>query len=224
MSLKNKKILIVDDDDDFRRIARHILETSGLIVDEANSVSAAMERIQNNPPQIVLTDLHMPEETGFDLIEKLLKQGILKKLPVIVLSSLNDVPSVRRAITLGVKDYVIKPLKTPVLLQKLRKVNLANDYVKIDLPMPIPSSIAMKAEIKLVGESGFQIQSAVKINPDSVIKINSELLKSLSTRFTPTSITPKYFKNGTYLSNFSFIGMNPDNLKKLRGWISLWKK
>lgn len=68
---KRKKILLVDDDSDLRKIARHILESAGMIVDEAESVAQGTEQIKNSPPHVLLTDLHMPVETGFDLIEKL---------------------------------------------------------------------------------------------------------------------------------------------------------
>lgn len=224
MSLKGKKILLVDDDSDLRKIARHILESAGMIVDEAESVYEGLEKIKNSPPHVLLTDLHMPVETGFDLIEKLRSTGQLKKLPVIVLSSLNDVPNVRKAITLGVKDYVIKPIKTPVILRKLRKVLLGHDYVKIELPVPISADMIVDAQLSMIGEAGFQIQAGAKIQNSSPVIIESELLKEIPTKYQLSPLPRKYVNAGVYCNDFVFTGIKEADMQKIRTWVAQWRQ
>ncbi len=224
MSLNGKTILLVDDDPEFRKLASHILTNAGLIITEAESVAEAMEKLKSTTPHILLTDLQMPVETGYDLIEKLRSAGNLKKLPVIVLSSLNDVPHVRKALALGVRDYVLKPLKPAILLRKLRKVLLGKDYVRIDLPMPIAADISVSANLNLIGEAGFQIHAGVKIQTNDSISIESELLNEVKTKYQLSPLPRRYLSSGIYSNDFVFTGITESEMQKIRTWMAQWRQ
>lgn len=224
MSLKDKKVLLVDDDPDFRMIARHILEGAGLSVDEAESVDEGLEKIQSSPPHVLLTDLHMPEKTGFDLIEELRERDYLKSLPVIVLSSLSDVPSVRKAIALGVTDYVVKPIKAPILLRKLRKIFLSSEFIKIDLPLPLSAEIIIESQISMIGEAGFQVLAPVKIKPLNSVFIESRIIEELNTKYQSSPLPRRYIQGGIYCNDFLFTGIQEVEMQKIRTWMAQWRQ
>ena len=81
-------VLIVDDHDSFRSLARKMLETAGFAVTEASTGAEATEAAASGCPRIVLLDIQRPDINGFDVAERLARQGRPK--PVIVLTSTRD--------------------------------------------------------------------------------------------------------------------------------------
>ena len=82
------KILIVDDDDQIRRAWRRVLEGSGYIIREARNGREALDRIEENPPDIMLLDLDMPVMNGAETLE-IVRQR-LPDLPVIVITAFGE--------------------------------------------------------------------------------------------------------------------------------------
>ncbi|MDR2785044.1 MAG: response regulator [Treponema sp.] len=104
-----KKIMIVDDEVIVRLGIRSIVnwEEHGYTVSaDASNGEEAMEKIIRRRPDIVLTDLVMPNMDGFELIRRC--KDLYPDIRFVVLSSYNDFESVRKAMKLGVKDYIFK--------------------------------------------------------------------------------------------------------------------
>lgn len=74
-------ILVVDDDPDVREILRAHLEDAGHAVDEAENGEAAIERLREQPADLVITDIYMPKLGGLDLINRIRSFGL--KMPII---------------------------------------------------------------------------------------------------------------------------------------------
>src|SRR5271154_2065315 len=119
--LKGKKILLIDDAPDARVFARRILAGDGADVEEASTIDEGLAIVARSAPHLIITDLMLPEKTGFDLLAERANNPTLAAIPTLVLSSSNDPKSVVRAISSGAVDYVLKPLKANLLLQKARK-------------------------------------------------------------------------------------------------------
>ena len=85
-----KKILIVDDRTEFRRLTKSILSTNYQVESAQNGVEA-MALLQNGQfePDLIVTDLIMPVMGGKDFLEQLKSSGVYKNIPVIVLSSID---------------------------------------------------------------------------------------------------------------------------------------
>jgi CheY-like chemotaxis protein len=83
-----KKILVVDDEQDVRDYLSSYLEDQGYECRSAQDGLVAMEMVQQEPPDLILLDLQMPEETGTGLYRKLHHKKDLKEIPVIVISGL----------------------------------------------------------------------------------------------------------------------------------------
>ena len=65
------RVLVVEDDDDARELVQSVLETAGCVVTVAGSVASAMESFEREMPDILLSDIGLPDETGYDLIRKI---------------------------------------------------------------------------------------------------------------------------------------------------------
>ncbi|MCC6764713.1 MAG: response regulator [Deltaproteobacteria bacterium] len=109
-------ILVVDDSDEVRLLASRILEREGYQVTAADSGVSALERLQTFVPDLVVSDIMMPEVDGYRLLERLREDPRLLAVPVIFLSALGDATSLERGNRLGVEHYLVKPFTAKQLL------------------------------------------------------------------------------------------------------------
>ena len=94
-------ILIVDDDEDLRVLARKILSKAGHRVLEAADGEAGLSMIENQHPDLVLLDLNMPAPNGYEVLQILRSRPATRLLPVVVLTAQGDEESVRRSFDTG---------------------------------------------------------------------------------------------------------------------------
>ncbi len=101
--------LVVDDDPDIRRIISAILSRLGFSVSQAADGREAIKRLDAARPSLLCLDLMLPESSGFDVCEHVLKAPPLSGLPILMVSA-RDMPDSRAvAEELGVHSYLIKP-------------------------------------------------------------------------------------------------------------------
>ena len=112
-----KRILIVDDERQIIRMLRTALQSSGYEVATAYNGLEALERIKAQPPDLIITDLAMPEMNGVELTHAVRRQG---ETPIIVLSVRDSEGMKVRALDEGADDYVTKPFNMPELLARVR--------------------------------------------------------------------------------------------------------
>jgi sigma-B regulation protein RsbU (phosphoserine phosphatase) len=115
-------ILVVDDDKFTRMLLRQLLEQEGYTVAEVEDGEQCLSHYTKLKPDMVLLDALMPEMDGFTCCTKLqqLQQG--SRIPVLMITGLNDQASVDRAFAAGATDYITKPIHPPVLRQRLRRL------------------------------------------------------------------------------------------------------
>lgn len=109
------KILVVDDDEHKRNILFRRLKKNGHKVLLAENGYRAMEILEKETIDLILLDILMPGISGIDVLKKLKSTERFKDIPVLVISSLNDVESVVECIKIGAEDYLPMPFN-PILL------------------------------------------------------------------------------------------------------------
>lgn len=119
--MAKKKILVVDDDKSILRIIEARLKHASYEVELASNGEEAIESMHKRLPRLVLLDIVMPGVDGFMVLETIKKDKRLKKVPVIMITSKCEDRDVQRAITMGAKDYLVKPFSPAVLLDKVRR-------------------------------------------------------------------------------------------------------
>ncbi|NTW97285.1 MAG: hybrid sensor histidine kinase/response regulator, partial [Oscillochloris sp.] len=117
-------ILVVDDNQINRMLLRIQLEREGHQVETAEHGLAALELLRARPFDIVLLDLLMPEMDGFQVLSVLQADSDLRRIPVIVISALDEMESVVRCIEMGATDHLARPFD-PVLLRARINASLA---------------------------------------------------------------------------------------------------
>ena len=109
-------LLVVDDNEMNREILSRRLQRDGHTVAVAESGPQSLEMIEANSFDLVLLDIMMPDMDGYQVLERLKSDDVLRHIPVIMLSALDEIDSVVRCIELGAEDYLSKPFN-PVLLR-----------------------------------------------------------------------------------------------------------
>jgi hypothetical protein len=119
--LKDKKILIVDDD--IRNIfaMTSLLERYGMQILSAETGKAALEKLQSIPDvDVALMDIMMPDMDGYDTMRAIRKFGKFRALPVIALTAKAMKGDREKCIDAGASDYIAKPVDSTELLSMLR--------------------------------------------------------------------------------------------------------
>jgi twitching motility two-component system response regulator PilH len=101
-------ILIMEDDHFFQNFYSQKLTEKGYQVEVAADGEAGMKLVQEKKPGLILLDIIMPKKDGFQVLEELAKDPVLKNIPVLVFSTLGQEADMIKAKTLGAKDYINK--------------------------------------------------------------------------------------------------------------------
>ena len=109
-----KRILVVDDDDAVATVLAGMLEQHAHQADTAGSVREALQRIDHDPPDLVLTDLRMPGESGLDLVSHLRRE--MPEVPVAVITAHGSIETAVQAMKRGAVDFLTKPFERDAVL------------------------------------------------------------------------------------------------------------
>jgi two-component system, OmpR family, KDP operon response regulator KdpE len=113
----HRRILVVDDEPQITRVLRTSLSSQGYDIRVANDGETALEILKDWTPDLVITDLSMPNMDGLQLCERLRTKS---KLPIIVLSVKGEERTKVRALDAGADDYITKPFGMNELLARVR--------------------------------------------------------------------------------------------------------
>ncbi|MES2717784.1 MAG: EAL domain-containing protein [Pseudomonadota bacterium] len=114
------RILMVDDDAGARRLTRATLNKAGFEVIEAANGALALEALRLSLPDLVLMDVSMPVMDGFDACAALRALPGGERVPVTMITGLDDTQSIERAFEVGATDFITKPINWSVLPHRVR--------------------------------------------------------------------------------------------------------
>jgi CheY-like chemotaxis protein len=198
-------------------------------VEESSHVQSALEKINVRLPSLIILDLMMKGETGFEFLEYRRRLPDLARVPVIVASSLNDFGSVFKAISLGASDYLVKPFDTQLLVQKVQKLLKDPSFMGFQFEeknRPRVRAI-LSVQVKSVTEVGFLLEIPAKLVPGDSLSVRSDLLDELGHTDFPLRAVASEFKllgdRSVYLTDVVAAGVGEEAARKIRKVIRLWK-
>jgi two-component system chemotaxis response regulator CheY len=123
-------ILIVDDSSTMRNVIKKILRLSGIqlgICLEASNGKEALELLESNWVDLILSDINMPVMDGFGFLRALNERHSLDEVPVVLITTESDETRLQEALRLGAKGYIHKPFKPETVRSLLAQVMGEND-------------------------------------------------------------------------------------------------
>jgi CheY-like chemotaxis protein len=120
------RVLIVDDDRSMRMLLALAMEEEGYQTLEARDGEQGLEEFQRSRPDMILLDAVMPGMDGIECCRQLRAMAGGDRVPILIVTVLDDRESVDRAFEAGATDYITKPIYWPVLCQRVRRLLEAN--------------------------------------------------------------------------------------------------
>ena len=170
MENNRNHILIVDDDNRIRDLLRDYLSENNYIVSTAENADQAKERLKFLKFDIIILDVMMPGQNGYELTKEVKKQ---MKVPIILLTAKGEVENRIKGLELGADDYIGKPFEPKELLLRIKniinkntKLNLETNYfvgkAKIDLNKMV---ISLNEKFKKINNSEKKVLIEMLSNP-----------------------------------------------------------
>ncbi len=122
------KILVIDDDVRIRELLQKILTKNGFITSIASDVNEARKQLKKEKFDLLVLDLMLPEESGFDFLKEIREKQNL--IPVIMLTAMGDIDNKTQCFEGGCNDYLVKPFEPKELI--LRINNLLKNTKKVN--------------------------------------------------------------------------------------------
>lgn len=142
-------ILIVDDEPANLSVLGDLLLDAGYRVKAARSGSAALRYVAQVPrPALILLDVMMPEMNGYEVLTTLRNDPVVRDIPVVFLTALDNAQDEERGFRHGAVDYITKPLKPEVVLARVRsqlQAKLARDWLR-DQNQALEAEVARRME------------------------------------------------------------------------------
>jgi two-component system chemotaxis response regulator CheY len=107
-----KRVLIIDDEPLIRLMVKKDLEKLGYQIDTASNGEEGWQKIINQPPDLVITDLNMPGVYGLELLERIRNEPTTAELPVLCITSDSNIDTKQRAILMKATGWVQKPFNS----------------------------------------------------------------------------------------------------------------
>jgi CheY-like chemotaxis protein len=115
-------VLLVEDEDQLRRVMKDLLERDGYTVAEARDGVQALDQVDRLAPDVIILDLNLPGLDGYSVLTQLRSRPATRAIPVVVLTAKGDEDNEVRVFELGADDFITKPFRARALSARLEAV------------------------------------------------------------------------------------------------------
>lgn len=226
MKLSNRHVLIIDDD----RINCEILERS-IRVQGGNATvcyntSDASHLLSQLSIDLILLDMHFPEGDAFPFLTSMQHDEILKKIPIVVISSDNNEKTIIQALNNGAVDYLLKPIKLWQLLPIISKY--IKDIEEKTITLDQNNNLTIKCDIEMSGISSKEITiiAPVKFSTaEESIKVENTFLAEMNINEAickTSSISQETGLHSQYQTRLTFVSITEQEEDEIQKRIVNW--
>jgi len=168
-------ILIVEDSKTQATMLQHLLESAGYHVLVRYNGKEALEALTHDNPTLVLTDIVMPEMTGYELCRAIKQNPSTNTIPVILVTQLYDPQDVIEGLECGADNFIIKPYDNQYLLSRI-EVILANRFLQMNETMNLGIEVFFAGRRHFITSNRLQILNILLSTYEIAIQKNNELI------------------------------------------------
>ena len=207
LPINKRNILIVEDDSDVRNYLQHELQRY-FVIDSANDGKEALEKIEYEKPELIVTDAIMPVMDGFELIRRIRSNSEWNDIPIIMLTALTNEEDNMKGIKAGAEAYIRKPFSPNMLIIRISKLLEQRDKLKVSYAKEIVGHVTTPE---------------VLIN-EADRRLREQMEAWMKSHISDTQVTADSFAQGLGYGRTNFFkkvkqltGMSPnDYIKKIR--------
>jgi DNA-binding response OmpR family regulator len=115
-------VLLVEDEEQLRRVMKDLLQREGYTVAEARDGIQALDEVDRHAPDVIILDLNLPGLDGYGVLAQLRSRPATREIPVMVLTAKGDEDNEVRVFELGADDFVTKPFRARSLTARIEAV------------------------------------------------------------------------------------------------------
>ena len=153
--------LVVDDDEGVRLVIRASLEAADFVVEEAEDGREALAAFQRLAPDLMLLDVLMPHMNGFATCLAMRALPNAAQIPIVMVTGLDDVESIKRAYEVGATDFITKPIDRMMLCQRVRYILRAGQT------------------LQAFDRSERQLRGLIRERSESVVDLHDDIIQCL---------------------------------------------
>jgi signal transduction histidine kinase len=175
--------LVVDDNNSIRFLLREVLEGAGVRVEEATNGLQALERFRQFNPDIVLLDVLMPEQNGFDTCAAIRRLSEGTHTPILFMTGLDDMQSISRGYEVGATDFITKPWEGLILSQRVRYMLRASQTLtalRLSETHLAQTAQALTASNQELTEARDRALEAARLKTEFLATVSHELLTPMN--------------------------------------------
>lgn len=116
------KILLVEDDPDVAIILTDLLQSRGYEVDYAGDGKQALEKLEKNHPDLVVSDAMLPKMDGWELCKKVKENSELRKIPLLIMTGKSHSVAELRSFECGADEFIAKPFENKDILNMIHRL------------------------------------------------------------------------------------------------------
>ena len=181
MSLPLSKVLLVEDDMDMPEMLGSLLEQEGVILSSARTVTEAWTKILVESFDLVLLDLGLPGEDGFELLRRIRQSHQTESLPVIIVTAWSSTSDKLRGFDLGAVDYLTKPFESAELRARvcsaLKAKRLQDELTRSNLEL-VAARATAEAAVRSKSEFLANMSHEIRTPMNGVIAMSSLLMET----------------------------------------------
>ncbi|WP_426173913.1 hybrid sensor histidine kinase/response regulator [Massilia sp. TWR1-2-2] len=168
------EILIVEDSPTQAERLRRLIQSAGYRVRVASNGQRALNLIRERLPQLIVSDIVMPEMNGYDLCRALKAEPSLAAIPVILVTALNDAQDIIRGIESGADNFIRKPYSEDYLLNRIGQV-LQNQRLRQDAGPEAGIGVYLGEQKHFITASRQQMLDLLISTYEQAVQVNAEL-------------------------------------------------
>lgn len=176
-SEKRATLLIVEDSRTQLLILKNLLEKNGFVVERAPDGETALSLARSLSPDIIISDIFMPNMNGYELCQAVKDDPSLKSIPVILLTTMSASESIVQALNSGADYFVPKPYDENYLVSKIRSILTTKDLSQ-NLDRKETREVLVDGKRHTVNSNHQQILNLFLSTYEAVVQKNSELLET----------------------------------------------
>ena len=160
--MNEKRVLIIDDDDEIRELLEFDIKASGYFVDTACDGMEGLNKALNNSYDIILLDVMMPKMNGFDVCKNIRRAKL--SIPILMLTAKGTIDDKTEGFDCGADDYLVKPFDIQEVLLRLRVLLKRNS---VDDNNSLSDEVLTAGDIEIFPESleAVVVNRKVKLTP-----------------------------------------------------------